>query len=95
MDDTQNNTNTPKPEDHYTPEELKFFEVMKEAAPQEMTNLAIIAALGNILSIYTRGPYHSHTILDALHKQMAAWHEMNETPCDCPECVEKRKREAH
>lgn len=81
------------PDDRLSPEAQKYYEAIREMAPDKMTNLEVVAALGNVLVAYARGPHHATEIIHHLQISTLAYYDNHpDILCDCPKCTEKRKQ---
>lgn len=87
------NDNEKSPDDRLSPEAREYYKEIREKAPDKLTNLELVAALGNVLTAYARGPHHATEIIEHLHIATLAYYDSHpDILCDCPKCTEKRKK---
>lgn len=82
-----------------SPEVVTFAKNMVEAAPQTMTNPEIVWTMAQLMLGYVNGPGHAVDVLNTLGtsvlNHLMKGIEEGTIQCECPKCVEKRRREAH
>jgi hypothetical protein len=90
------NDNEKTPLNNLSAEAQEYYKQIRELAPETMTNLEVVAALGNVLTSYARGPHHASEIIDHLHiSTLAYYSQHSDLPCDCPNCTDRRQKAAH
>lgn len=82
-----------------SPEVVDFAKGMLDTAPATMTNPEIVWTMAQIMLGYITNPSHAIEVLNSLGTSvlthLAKSYEDGTLQCECPKCVEKRRREAH